>query len=90
MQNGPLWWAIRNGVTLGFGATSRIGFLLWYVVPIGALLFGSPALGAAIYGTYELVRGAAAPAILLGTWRLKADVSDWLVMHKKLHRSLRR
>ena len=83
MHNGPLWWAIQNGVALGLGATSRIGFLLWYVVPIGALLSGSPALGAAIYGTYGLVRGAAAPVILLGTWRLKGDVSDWLVMHRE-------
>jgi hypothetical protein len=62
MHNGPLWWAIQNGV---------------------ALLSGSPALGAAIYGTYGLVRGAAAPVILLGTWRLKGDVSDWLVMHRE-------
>jgi hypothetical protein len=56
------------------------------VVPIGALLFGSPILGAAIYGTYGLIRGVAAPLILLGTPRLKTDVSDWLVMHSKAAR----
>lgn len=86
IHKGPLRWAIRNGLTLGLGATSRIGFLLWYVIPIGALLFGTPILGAAIYGTYGLIRGVAAPLILLGTLRLKADVSDWLVMHSQAAR----
>jgi hypothetical protein len=86
VHKGPLRWATRNGLTLGLGATSRIGFLLWYVVPIGALLFGSPILGATIYGTYGLIRGVAAPLILLGTPRLKTDVSDWSVMHSKAAR----
>jgi len=86
VHKGPLRWASRNGLTLGFGATSRIGFLLWYVIPIGALLFGRPILGATIYGTYGLIRGVAAPLILLGTLRLKADVSDWLVMHSEAMR----
>jgi hypothetical protein len=83
MQEGPLRWAIRNGLALGFGATSRVGFLLWYVVPLGALLFGSPAFGAAIYGTYGLVRGVAAPLILLGMIRKKADFSDWFPKQNK-------
>ena len=83
MQKGPLRWAARNGLTLGFGATSRIGFLLWYVVPLGALLSGSPALGAAIYGTYGLVRGVAAPLIMLGNIRRQTDLSDWYILHNK-------
>jgi hypothetical protein len=32
------------------------------------------------------MRGVAAPLILLGTLRLKADVSDWLVMHSEAMR----
>ena len=83
VHKGPLRWASRNGLALGFGATSRIGFLLWYVIPVGALLFGRPILGATIYATYGLMRGLAAPMILLGTLRLKADVSDWLIMHRE-------
>ena len=86
VHKGPLRWAIRNGLTLGFGATSRIGFLLWYVVPIGALLCGNPVLGAAIYGTYGLVRGVAAPSVLVATMRVKGDISEWLVLHREAAR----
>ncbi len=52
-------------MTLGLGATTRIGFWLWYVVPIAALLGGRPALGAAVYGLYGLVRGGAAGILIL-------------------------
>jgi hypothetical protein len=79
VHTGPLRWATRNGLALGFGATSRIGFWLWYVVPLGAFLVGDPKLGAAIYGTYGLIRGLGAVFILLGMLRLKADISDWLI-----------
>jgi hypothetical protein len=72
-------WAIRNGLALGFGATSRIGFWLWYVVPLGAFLVGDPIFGAVIYGTYSLIRALGATVILLGMIRLKTDISDWLI-----------
>ena len=79
VDRGAWTWATRNGLTLGFGATSRIGFWLWYVIPLGAFLIGEPGAGAAIYGTYGLVRALGAPAILLGMMRLKTDVSDRLI-----------
>ena len=79
VHQGPLRWATRNGLTLGFGATSRIGFWLWYVIPLGAFLVGDPRLGAAIYGTYGLIRALGAVFILLGMLRLKADISDWVM-----------
>jgi hypothetical protein len=79
VDRGAWRWATRNGLTLGFGATSRIGFWLWYAIPLGAFLLGDPAAGAAIYGTYALVRALGAPAILLGMMRLKTDVSDRLI-----------
>ncbi len=79
VHQGPLRWATRNGLTLGFGATSRIGFWLWYVVPLGAFLVGDPRLGAAIYGTYGLIRALGAVFILLGMLGLKADISDWVM-----------
>ena len=72
-------WAIRNGLALGFGATSRIGFWLWYVVPLGAFLVGDSIFGAVIYGTYSLIRALGATVILLGMIRLKTDISDWLI-----------
>jgi hypothetical protein len=79
VHRGPLRWATRNGLTLGFGATSRIGFWLWYAVPLGAFLLGDLRLGAIIYGTYGLVRALGAVFILLGMLRFKVDVSDWLI-----------
>jgi len=79
VHKGPLRWATRNGLTLGFGATSRIGFWLWYAVPLGAFLIADAGLGAVIYGTYGLVRALGAPVILLGMMRLETDVSEWLI-----------
>jgi hypothetical protein len=79
INRGALRWATRNGLTLGFGATSRLGFWLWYAIPLGAFLVGDPRAGAAIYGAYGLVRALGAPAILLGMTRLETDVSDRLI-----------
>ena len=88
VHKGPLRWATRNGLTLGFGATSRIGFWLWYVIPLGALLVGDPVFGAVLYGTYGLVRALGAVSILLCTLGLKVDVSDWLITHYGAARAL--
>jgi hypothetical protein len=68
LHSGPLRWALVNGGTLGFGATSRLGFWLWYAVPAGSLLSADPALGAAIYGTYGFVRGIASVALVVRGW----------------------
>lgn len=79
---GPIRWALRNGAALGFGAGTRLGFSLWYVVPLGSLLFGDVALGAAIYGAYGATRAVLAWAMLrAGTGRNFEDVSDWLFLH---------
>jgi hypothetical protein len=64
---------------LGFGATSRIGFWLWYAVPLGAFLIGEPVAGAIIYGTYGLVRALGAVVIILGMIRLDTDISDRII-----------
>ena len=66
VEDGPVRWAVKTGGALGLGGTSRIGFWLWFVVPLGALLVGDPLLGAAIYGTYGLVRGLGPWGIILG------------------------
>jgi hypothetical protein len=79
VHKGPLRWATQNGLALGFGATSRIGFWLWYAIPLGAFLVGDPRLGAVVYGTYGLIRGLGAVFILLLMLRLKVDISDWLI-----------
>ena len=54
----PTTWAAKNGVALGTGMTTRIGFGLWYVVPISIALSGSVASGVLIGGVYGFVRTA--------------------------------
>ncbi len=81
VHKGPLAWAIQNGLTLGFGATSRIGFWLWYAIPLGAFLVGNPLFGAVSYGTYGLLRALGAVFIVLVMMRTKVDISDWLIEH---------
>ena len=63
-EKGPVGWALRNGAALGLGAGTRLGFWLWYVIPVGALLCASPALGAAGYGAYGLTRTLAVAGML--------------------------
>lgn len=65
LHRGPIRWAIRNGAVLGIAVTSRLGFWLWYVVPLAALLSGSAWWGMVDYGTYGGVRAA-------GVWLLLA------------------
>jgi hypothetical protein len=70
-------WALKNGLTLGVGIASRIGYALWYVVPFSALLIGDPYKGAVIFGTYGFVRMTLSALLLfpyyhLGTRKLTA------------------
>jgi hypothetical protein len=74
LELGPYRWAVRNGAALGLGATSRLGYWLWYLVPVGAFAAGTPLLGAVVYGAYGLVRSLPALPLYLdmrgGTGRL--------------------
>jgi len=81
VHRGPLHWAPWNGATLGIGVMSRVGFWLWYVVPVGAFLIGDALFGALLYGMYGLTRGAAVFAIILGLsrWIQGDDVGMWLI-----------
>jgi hypothetical protein len=65
MRRNPLTAAALNGVSLGLGWSTRIGFWLWFAVPLGSILSGSSYEGMAIYGAYGLTRG-------LGLWLLLA------------------
>lgn len=62
---GAAKWALMNGAALGFGASSRLGFSLWYVAPCAALLSGSALAGAFLYGLYAFVRASAPVALIL-------------------------
>lgn len=59
----PLAWGAVNGALLGVGVTSRIAFWVFYLVPLGCFVLGSPLAGAAIWGVYGAARlGASAIA----------------------------
>ena len=67
LESGSVRWALVNGVTLGAGFASRIGFWLWYVVPLGAFLSGNVVIGAVLFGLYGFGRGLSAILLILGT-----------------------
>lgn len=54
---GAVGWAVANGVALGMGAISRIGFPIWYLLPVTAFASGMPLLGMGIGVAYGLTRG---------------------------------
>jgi hypothetical protein len=45
--------------------TTRIGYWLWYAVPVTCLLTGRSLLGALMYGVYGLVRTGIGPLELV-------------------------
>lgn len=81
LEAGPIRWAIRNGANLGFGGLTRLGFWLWFVIPVGAFLSGRPMIGALGWGAYALVRTASAGWLLLlvGRRRLDPEKGDALL-----------
>ncbi|WP_188193225.1 hypothetical protein [Nonomuraea sp. SYSU D8015] len=48
--------AAYNGFALGLGFTTRIGFWLWYVVPLAAFVAADPVVGAAGHAVFALTR----------------------------------
>ena len=55
---------------------------------LGTFLLGDPGAGAAIYGTYGLVRALGAVVILLGMMKLRTDISDRLIEGYSVVRAL--
>lgn len=84
VDRGALRWGIMNGAALGWGARSRIGFWLWYVVPCSAVFSGRPLAGASIYAAYALARAGAGVAL---TWYAmnggRWDKGLWLIMRTR-------
>jgi len=64
LAKSPYLWAVQNGASLGVGAGSRLGFWLWYVIPVGAFASGTPMVGAACFGLYGLVRAGGVAGLL--------------------------
>jgi hypothetical protein len=57
-------WAAKNGLALGIGFTSRLGYELWYLVPATALLMRNVLGGALIFATYSFMRAVSSAALL--------------------------
>jgi hypothetical protein len=87
LYGSPFRWALWNGAALGVGVTSRIGFWLWYVIPIAATSSGSPMIGALIYGSFGFVRGWAVWMVLIAFMRLD-DPAVWLIQRYQRARLL--
>lgn len=82
--------AFATGIVIGAGFATRVGFWLWYVIPVGCLLLARPKLSAGIYGTYALTR--AAVPILLSTYAAVAqrrDVATGMTAHRLQEKMLR-
>ena len=75
MQLGPAGWATVNGGALALGFMSRIGFALWYMVPLASFMVASPSLGVLIYGSYGLLRTGLAVTFVLGAQHV-ANLDD--------------
>jgi hypothetical protein len=56
LSRGPYQWALLNGLLLGLGFTTRIGYWTWYVIPVAGLISGSPLVAAVICASYSLCR----------------------------------
>ncbi|MEV0592798.1 hypothetical protein [Nonomuraea cavernae] len=81
--------AAYNGVALGLGFTTRIGFWLFYLVPLTAFVVADPVLGAAGYAAFAVSRvGGSALLAAAGIWidggitraRLVADLVAGLAL----------
>ncbi len=72
LHAGPLRWSLANGALLGAAVTSRIGFWLWYVVPLAIFILGSWRLGGLLYGAYGLARMG---AIVVMAWEIRSTRS---------------
>jgi hypothetical protein len=73
VERGPIVWPVLNGAALGFGATSRLGFWLWYLIPAGCFLMAGPVIGAAVWGAYGFTRTAG----VVGLWLMAALRPSW-------------
>lgn len=84
IHEGPLRWALNNGFSLGLGFGSRLGFWLWYVIPLLAVVLGDVWLSAALYGTYGATRGLGTVAVFAYALRRPGwHYSDWLLHRAK-------
>ena len=94
VNTSPLRWGLPTGALLGIGATTRIGFWSWFLIPAAAFLLGSPVIGAMVFAAYGATRGLAGAvlfAISLIEYRRGRDFNEealWLVHRQPAARLL--
>lgn len=76
----PYAWSLLHGAALGVGATTRIGYWLWYAVPSAAYLSGSATAGATIYGMYGFSRMLTVAVAAIHAVRQEGDAGHRLFM----------
>lgn len=62
-MQGPVWYAVKTGSVIGVGASTRVGFTAWYLLPIGVLVLGEASYGALVWGSYGFARSALSMAV---------------------------
>jgi hypothetical protein len=60
VDGSPYAWAWKTGAMLGAGLATRVAFWSFYLVPLVALVSGSPIVGATVWAAYSTTRGALA------------------------------
>lgn len=88
VERGPIFWPLANGAALGLGAASRLGFWLWYSIPVGCFLVATPLLSGLIWASYGFARTAAAGWLWLLEARDPDRNSRWLMEQRERARSV--
>ncbi len=88
LHGSPLSWALRNGAAIGFGAGTRLGVWLWYLIPIGAMVSGNVFIGVVGYGAYGLSRTGGAGLLLMLQSRHR-NIPVWLRVLRQSARARR-
>jgi hypothetical protein len=65
MRFGATVNSAANGVAIGLGFSTRIGYWLWYVLPVVAVFYGSWQIGILLFVVYSSIR--AGIAVLLSS-----------------------
>jgi hypothetical protein len=90
MRYGAIVNSAANGIAIGVGFSTRIGYWLWYVLPVVAVFYGSWKVGVVLFVVYSSIR--AGIAVVLSGVGEKHDQSahrlqDRLVSLKPLMRT---
>lgn len=87
VHQAPWRWAVLTGAALGCGAWTRIGFPIWYVLPLIGVATTSFLIAAACWGTYGCIRALA--SVLLGARQIRAKRGPDVARDLMLGRSIR-